>query len=217
MLGTRYGSDPYASGKKALARAKHEGLLDAIPALADRAAAALQPVDSKRLLDRLTLLGMTMLHGKSAEEQRAWLHETVRLLSDLPERIVFDAVDSCVKEPGRVFAPTVGEILAKAGPVLERAERQAANLRQLANLIAEGVEIPEYEPDPWGRPLNHPEVKPCSGEEADAILREFGLRGSPQGDKLAGMLAPDKPKSRSDYIAAGEVPPPIVPPEPLFV
>ena len=34
------------------------------------------------------------------------------------------------------------------------------------------------------------------------------------GDKLAEMLAPDKPKSRADYIAVGEVPPPLIRPEP---
>ena len=87
-----------------------------------------------------------MIRGLTNDEREAWLHETGRLLADLPERIVFEAIDECVKEPGRCFAPSVGEIREKAAAPLRRAEIEAANLRRMAQLIAEGAEIPEYAP-----------------------------------------------------------------------
>ena len=199
-----------------LSHAKDAGVLGLIPEMADKAAAALAPIGQDVLLDRLTLLGMAMIRGLSDPERKAWLHETARLLSDLPERILLEAIDDCVKEPGRVFAPSVGEILDKASVPLTRAEREAANLRKLANLIAGGVEIPDLERprylDPPGGPKEPWKPKPG---ETEAILAEFpGLKGSAMGEKIAGMLAPDKPKTRADYIAAGEVPPPIIPREP---
>lgn len=193
---------------KALSRAKHEGALDALPALADKAAASLTPVEYGALIDRLTLLGMSMAAGKDSDQIKAWLHETARLLSDLPQAVLFDAIDECVKEPGRVFAPSVGEIRDKAAEPLRRREREAARLRWLTNLVAEGTDIPEWaEPEPWpGRPeRTEPD---CTPEQAAAILAEFGLKGS-SGDKLAAMLTPEKPKTRADYIAEGRDPPPL--------
>jgi hypothetical protein len=204
----------YPAQLRALARAKHEGTLAAIPALADKAAAALVPVDHKELINRLTMLGMSMANGKDAEQIRAWLHETARLLSDLPKRVLFDAIDDCVKEPGRVFVPSVGEIREKAAASLQRQERIAARLRKLANLIAEGVELPEWvEPTP-GRfiisPAPEPEKEVCTPEQAAAILAEFGLSSS-SGAKLAGMLQPQPERTRADYIAEGRDPPPLKP------
>jgi hypothetical protein len=207
----------YPSQLKALARAKHMGMLAAIPALADKAAAALVPVDHNELVDRLTMLGMSMANGKDAEQVRAWLHETARLLSDLPKRVLFDAIDDCVKEPGRVFVPSVGEIRERAASSLQRAERIAARLRLLAKLIAEGVDLPEWVEPTAGRftipPATEPEKEVCTPEQAAAILAEFGLSSS-YGAKLAGMLKPEPEKSRADYIAEGREPPPLKPKEP---
>jgi hypothetical protein len=201
----------YADQVRGLARAKHDGFLEAIPALADRALAALAPVDEKALLDRLTMLGMSMAHGKAPEEQTAWLHEATRLLSDLPQAIVFDAIDECVKEPGRVFAPSVGEIRAKAAGPLQQREREAARLRRLAILIAEGAEIPDWIRPDYVASAPPPPEPVCTPEEATAILAEFGIK-SLFAEKLAGMLKPEQPKSRADMIAEGIEPPCIVPP-----
>jgi hypothetical protein len=208
----------YRDQLRALTNAKGHGFLDAIPALADKAAAALAPIDRQTLLDRLTMLGMSMPNGKSNEQVTAWMHETARLLSDLPQGVLFDAIDECVKEPGRTFCPSVGEIREKAAKDLHRKEAHAARLRILANLIAEGVEIPEWvQPTRMG--MNGPEPVPteaetqCTPEQAAAILKEFGLPTS-YGEKLAGFLKPEPPMSRADMIATGKVPPPIKPDAP---
>lgn len=165
-----------------------------------------------------------MLHGKCADEQAAWLHETARLLQDYPQAILFDAIDACVKEPGRVFAPTVGEIIAKLEQPLRDAEVEAAHLRELAMRLAEGVEIPDYEPPAaptWEAGPEAP-TEYCSPEDARAILAEvFSGRESPLGAALEGMAAAlgnaDKPKTRADYIREGKVPPTPRPHEPIRV
>lgn len=198
---------------RALTLAKHQGFLDAIPSLADKAAEALTPIERQPLLDRLTMLGMSMANGKSNEQVTAWMHETARLLSDLPQGVLFDAIDECVKEPGRVFCPSVGEIREKAATDLHRKEAHAARLRLLAKLIAEGVEIPDWVAPPhYKRPEPEPVWNPAPGEIA-AILAEHGLSGS-LGEKVAGFLKPEPPMSRADMIAAGRVPPPINPDKP---
>ncbi|MDP9424017.1 MAG: hypothetical protein M3Q19_14510 [Pseudomonadota bacterium] len=195
---------------RALSRARNEGFLEAIPAIADKAAAALLPVERQPLIDRLTMLGMSMANGKDSDQVRAWLHETARLLADLPQSVLFDAIDECVKEPGRVFVPSVGEIREKASASLRRKESHAARLRRLAMLIEEGMEIPEWQ-DPataWASSAPPPPEPVCTPEQAAAILKEYGLPSS-YGEKLAGYLQPEPPKSRADMIAEGRMPPPL--------
>lgn len=195
---------------KALSRAKSEGLADAIPALAERALASLNPMPERARLDRLTLLGMSMANGKDADQVRAWLHETGRLLNDLPGDILSGAIDECVKEPGRVWLPSVGEIREKAAAPLQKRERIAARLCHLANLIKQGVEVPDYDPDKpgWEYPRPRPPVqqgwKPNEGETA-SILAEFGLPSS-VGSLVAKVLEPKK--SRAEMIAEGREPSP---------
>ena len=205
----------YPAQLRTLSVAKHEGWLEIIPQLAEKALAALVPVEGKALVNRLTMLGMSMANGKDREQITAWLHETARLLADLPQSVLFDAIDECVKEPGRVFVPSVGEIREKASDTLQKREREAARLNRLANLIAEGVEIPEYippEPIDWALPTAERREPNVTPEEAAAILEEFGLKSS-MGSKLAGMLKPAQPKSRNEMIAEGREPPPINPDE----
>src|SRR4051794_14621369 len=62
------GSFQQDSAMRALAQAKHEGFINAIPALAGKALEALQPCPQNALVDRLTLLGMSMANGKDAEQ-----------------------------------------------------------------------------------------------------------------------------------------------------
>lgn len=207
-------SSNYNDQIKSLSRAKHEGFLDVLPSLADKAAVALAPVEMGSLIDRLTMLGMSMANGRDADQIKAWLHETARLLSDLPQDVLFEAIDECVKEPGRVFAPSVGEIREKAATPLKTRERRAARLRNLANLIAEGVEIPDWQPPAFATPTPaFREEDRCTPEEAAAILKEFGIKSS-LGDHLANYLKPEQPKSRADHIAAGREPPPLRPTPP---
>ena len=201
----------YPDALKCLARAKQEGLLDVLPSLAGKAALALAPVEMGSLIDRLTILGMSMANGRDADQIKAWLHETARLLADLPQDVLFEAIDECVKEPGRVFAPSVGEIREKAATPLKVRERRAARLRYYCNLIDEGVEIPEWVPPTFGAPppLLREEDQ-CTPEEAAAILKQYGIR-SAMGNRLADYLKPEPPKSRADHIAAGREPPPLQP------
>lgn len=200
----------YSDAMRALSRAKHDGFLEVIPQLAAKAIAASVPVEHQPLIDRLTMLGMSMMHGKDSAQIQAWLHETARLLGDIPEGVLFDAIDGCVQEPGRVFVPSVGEIRERASEALRKQERRAARLNRLATLIAEGVQIPDWvDPPKWGEARSEfREDDRCTPEQAKAILAEFGL---PSGfsDKLAGLLQPEPPKSRADLIAEGSEPPPI--------
>lgn len=211
-LATSCGNYPPAE-RRALSRAKHEGYLEAIPSMAERALAALEPVENKMLIDRLTLLGMSMANGMDNEMVRAWLHETARLLGDLPQSVLFDAIDDCVKEPGRSFLPSVGEIREKAANDLHRRERIAANLNALARLIREGVEVADYVPpaSPWGMTPTKP-VAYCTGEEAARIMKEEGLGGGLAG-LLADKLKQEPEKTRADYIAEGREPPLLVTPK----
>lgn len=200
----------YFDAGQALGRAKYEGTLALIPDLAERALVALAPIEKGPLVDRLTMLGLSMANGRDPAQITAWLHETARLLSDLPQSILCDAIDECVKEPGRVFAPSVGEIRAKAAGSLNERSREAAHLNEMARLIREGVSFPEWVPPP-PKPCFGDIVKPefrdedrCTPEEAAAILAELGMP-SAYADKLKGFLSPQP--TRQEMIAQGKTPP----------
>lgn len=196
----------------ALSKAKHDGVLDTLPRLAADATAALAPVEAAPLIDRLTLLGMSMANGRDRAQIDAWLHETVRLLSDLPQGVLFEAIDECVKEPGRVFVPSVGEIREKASDRLRRQERIAARLNWMVRLIDQGVEIPDWETLHPNIAASEPQAPFCTAEEAAAILAEFGLKSSlSQG--LAGLLKPEEQKTRQQMVSEGREPPPLKPRE----
>lgn len=191
---------------RGIARLKRDGLVDTIPALSTAAIAALAPVSTTALVDRLTLLGLSMPGGKDGPQMSAWLHETGRLLHDLPEDILFNAIDECVKEPGRIFVPTVGEIREKAAGPLRQRERTAARLRKMAILIEDGEDIPPAEPEmKWSWPVKEEvfdESTRCTPEEAAAICAEFGLSSTATA-MATRHLGPAKAPTRADYIALG--------------
>ena len=141
---------------KMLARAKHDGTAEAIPGLAAETTAALAPIERKPLLDRLTLLGMSMANGKDAAQIEAWLHETARLLERFPAAVLLPALDECAMQ--YKFLPTVAEINDKAEPRFRTLQRRAARLNRLAQMIADGVPLPEYAPPPEdaSKPLEKP-------------------------------------------------------------
>jgi hypothetical protein len=196
----------YHDAVAGLARAKRDGVdVEGIPALAAKAHAALAPVESQPLIDRLTLLGMSMMHGKDAAQVQAWLHETARLLADLPEDILFDAIDECVKEHGRVFAPTVGEIRERADSALRLRQRVASRLQQVADLIASGVDVPAADPvKSWMSPPEPAfrEQDRCSPEDAAQILSELGISSTAAATAKRHLGPLGKP-TREDYIALG--------------
>lgn len=174
--------------------------------MADKATDDLRPVDHGALVDRLTLLGMSMANGKDADQIKAWLHETARLLGDLPRSVLFDAIDECVKECS--FLPSVAEIRDKAALPLRKKELAAARLSYCAKLLDEGETIPDYIAPPRNQWTREKEAEPpCTPEEAAAILKEYGF-SSINGAVSAVMKRPPEPK-RADYVAQGIEPPPL--------
>jgi hypothetical protein len=99
----------------------------ALPRLIDAHEAALRPVSSDWLQKRLRLLWKSSVVNGSLDAT-AWLHETGRLLADIPQDILSDAIDRCVKESDRGFMPTVGQIRAVADPKFRLREMHARRL-----------------------------------------------------------------------------------------
>lgn len=201
--------------RKILAHAKHQGIISVIPQLAADATAALAPIPRRTLVDRLTLLGMSMANGKDSEQVKAWLHETTRLLEDLPASVLLPAIDDLVKEPGRVFVPSVGEIREKADVHYKKLHRQAARLNILRQMLEDGVPLPEWV-EPVVPSFNPAPPEPnCTPEEAAAILAEFGLPSSGGlAAKLAAGLKEDRPTSAQEAALAGVEPRPERPRDP---
>jgi hypothetical protein len=203
----RRGQWEYDDALAGLSRTRAAGLPDdAILEASVQAIAALAPCPTQRLMDRLTMLGMSTMQGKDPAQIKAWLHETARLLDDITEEDLFEAIDECVKEPGRIFTPTVGEIRAKALPAKQKREREAARLRRVAMLIEDGVE-----PPPPPAPFQWPPAERrwddsmrCSPEAAAKILKEEcpHMRTDRQ-EALKAKLEPPRKPTRADYIAMG--------------
>lgn len=136
-----------------------------VPGLADQAEATLLPADREWLSDRLSTLWMVMSNERDPDRTTAWLHEYMRLLDDLPQDIVSPAIDEAVKKSERGFLPSIGAIRAIADPVLEERRQKVRRLRMLADAIL-APEMPKLEQEPF---------KPCSPEDAAAIMAECGI------------------------------------------
>jgi len=141
---------------------------------------ALAPCGNDWLQKRLRLLWKSSPVGGSIDAT-AWLHETGRLLADLPQDILAAAIDQAVMKSERGFMPGVGEIRALAEP--ELAKRRLAKWR-LEQVAAHKRTAPV------------PPTERCSPEQAAAILKEVGVNTntSPESDwksklrdKFAGM------------------------------
>ena len=72
-----------------------------VPGLAEQAEATLAPVNGQWLKDRLSTMYLAMSNDRDADRATAWLHETIRLLADLPQDIVGQAIDEAVKKEFR--------------------------------------------------------------------------------------------------------------------
>lgn len=183
---------------KALARLKAEGFDNQVSYLAEHHAAACRPIEREKLVKRLTALGMVMAPNRPAAEATMWVHEMTRLLRDLPEDLVCEAIDHLQKTCK--FLPTVAEIRELADPALEARRRDVARLDAMARLIASGAVIPEL------RKREEPEPKaaepPCTPEQAAAIVAEFGLAVDPL-ERIARHSGPPRMPTRADYIALG--------------
>lgn len=166
-----------------------------IPALAERAQAALAPVDRDWLGKRLSTMYLAMSVDRDADRATAWLHEFMRLLSDLPQDIVAHAIDEAVKKSERGFLPSIGAIRAIADPLVEERQQKLRRLRMMAEVIlAPKVQI---EQKPFER---------CPGEEATKIMEEAGIsRIDPVAPKTIDAHRLRGPKSITveDYVQLG--------------
>jgi hypothetical protein len=123
-----------------------------------------------------------MAHGHERDPVRiaAWLAETARLLADLPQDILAEAIDGAVKASARGFLPAVGEIRAIADPAFAARRLTIDRLERVVRLQRRGG-APEAEARP----------DYCTPAQASAILAEFGLRsGSRAGQGAAPEAAP---------------------------
>lgn len=119
-----------AQGLRELMR---DGQLGNVPVCIARLEAALQPVAFDWLVDRLGLLWNAMGHSRDPKVSAAWLHETTRLLSDLPGDIAADAIDEAVKHSERGFMPSVGEIRKIADPMVAKRKRALVRLNAVVS------------------------------------------------------------------------------------
>ena len=166
-----------------------------IPVLADRAQAALASVSRDWLEKRLSTMYLAMSVDRDADRATAWLHEFMRLLSDLPQDIVAHAIDEAVKKSERGFLPSIGAIRAIADPMVEERQQKLCRLRQMAEVIlAPKIQI---EQQPFER---------CPGEEATKIMEEAGIsRVDPVKPKTIDAHKLRGPKSITveDYVQLG--------------
>jgi hypothetical protein len=172
---------------KMLARAKYDGTAETIPMLAAHATAGLAPVQPEALRQRLTMLGMSMANGRDAAEATAWLHESTRLLEDLPETVLFQAIDDCVKASS--FLPSVKEIRDRADPAFRKLQRQAARLNVLRQMLEHGVPLPQYVPPPEDAWNPKPKDKPWFPKEGETAQIIAEVRAS-----LAGKSSSKTPQ-----------------------
>lgn len=166
-----------------------------VPAMADRAEATLAPVDRHWLEKRLSTMYLAMAHDRDPDKATAWLHEFIRLLSDLPQDIVGPAIDEAVKKSERGFLPSIGAIRAIADPMVDERKQKVRRLRMMADaILAPKIQI---EQQPFER---------CSGEDATKIMEEAGInRVDPVAPKTIDAHKLRGPKSITveDYVQLG--------------
>lgn len=118
-----------------------------LPSLAQQAEGTLIPVRRDWLEKRLSTMYLAMAHERDADRATAWLHESIRLLSDLPQDIVGDAIDEAVKKSDRGFMPSIGAVRSFADPMFDERKKKVARLRMLAGAaLAPPIEVAEKEP-----------------------------------------------------------------------
>lgn len=169
-----------------------------VPGLAEQAEATLAPVNGQWLKDRLSTMYLAMSNDRDADRATAWLHETIRLLADLPQDIVGQAIDEAVKKSERGFLPSVGAIRSFADPMVEERQKKVRRLRKMAEVVLSTANgAPRIEREPF---------VPCSPDDAASIMKEFGI-GRIAAEKVR-TIDPTKlrgPKSITvdDYVALG--------------
>lgn len=158
-----------------------------LPALIRQHEAALSPTPQHWLAERLQKLWKSMT-VPNAFEAISWMHETGRLLVDIPQDILAFAIDEAVKRSARGFLPSVGEIRAIAEPKLLERKRHLGRLKIIRDMPAPA------------KPLA-PEDR-CTPEQAAAIIREVGLK-MPETQVERAHRGPPTAPTREDYLRWG--------------
>lgn len=123
-----------------------------VPAMLAQHRQAMAPSPTDWLQKRLRLLWKSMNPGGGLDAA-AWLHETGRLLQDIPQDILGEAIDDAIRN-GKGYMPSVGEIRQQANAALVARKTQLLRLEILSRL-----------PD---KPVAKSEPR-CTPEEAKAI------------------------------------------------
>jgi hypothetical protein len=197
---------------RALALTKQAGALEHVHTLADRYRIAAQPIEREKLVQRLTALGMTMAPNRPQAEASVWIHETARLLRDLAEDVVCDAIDAHQLESK--FLPTVAEIRERADGPMQRRRALASRLDAMSRRLSSGDPIPDLPKSEPPKP-REPE-KPMTAAEAEEFNRIMAKVGAltryrPDGKRYevdttqqrAAARGPRRKPTRQDYIDLG--------------
>lgn len=198
--------------RHALAVLKSNGQLEGVRSAAAKAMASLTPADHNRLTDRLTALGMMMAPNRPPAEARVWLNEMTRLLGDLPEDILADAIDGLVKTSK--FLPTCAEIREVADELRASRARITGQLDAMARYLDSGQPIPTLRTHerPAPKAAEQP-MTPAEAEEMNRILAGIGAVTRYRSDgsryeadtleKMKAERGPLRKPTRADYIALG--------------
>lgn len=194
---------------RALAEITRDGFADRLPELADRMTAAMQPVPKEWLVDRLSTMSLAMVSGHwSPKQTTAWLSETARLLADLPQDIVAQAIDQAILKAERGFVPSIGEIRSIADPIHDRRRRAAARLSSLARMDAVAPAPPRADPfavepeikkEDLAKPEQLAELLATMGAAVDGA----GMRGARTGIGSRSVTPKEPPRipTEADMIA----------------
>lgn len=159
-----------------------------LPAIASAVAAANNPCDRRWLKGRLSSMALAFGHDRDVDKATAWLAETGRLLLDLPQDILDQAIDQAIKRADRGFMPAVGQIRAIADPLAEARARQADRLARMAELAADAAPAacrPVDEP-----PADEDLIDPAEVEISNARMRRMGLDLRFRADGTSWFLKP---------------------------
>jgi hypothetical protein len=165
-----------------------------------------------RLVQRLTALGMVMSPNRPPAEASMWVRETARLLNDIAEDVLCEAIDTLQKR--MKFLPTVAEIRELADPVMDERRCKFARLDAMRRFLESGQPLPKL--IPHKRPVMERRGEPMSEldcAELNQILENLGAisRYRPDGSRYdVAERKPAKPTfdrpqmpTRQDYIDWG--------------
>jgi hypothetical protein len=183
--------------------------------IAEQYGQSCKPATDAVRTQRLTALGMTMAPNRQAAEASIWLHETKRLLSDLPADILCHAIDTLQKR--LKFLPTVAEIREVADPIIGRRRREFSRLDAMRRYVESGQPIPKRIESAIPAAPQHKADEPMTAEhteEMNAIFAKIGAatRYRPDGSRYQVAEAerqqriergPLRKPTRQDYIELG--------------